>query len=270
MNYNKKVFVFFYIFSVIVLNVFSVHAMELIHPVETKFIEQDWGYKKREINKCCYFTDNDMIEYPYFLPDGDKNQPRHLFSESDLITTYQDIFKDICPIDSLNTKNKRTLYFLLETIQKNKKAKVKKLRIEGRDDHFALQMSERITALPLHVRQTISKKYGANITSNIYYKPTCSDVFLDNGEICKDNCSWTGADVGGVFCYCLLCCPCPFITYQPCRALIAYQCAICLHDTIRNRLQETAEEKDKRYGFENIALLQEMECVIVDAKEKID
>ena len=272
MNYNKKSLLYFCVFNVIVLsNIAPLQSMQSI--------EQDWGYKRREDKSLCCCEDTDDKEYPYFLSD---KEIRPMISERDIATTYHDIFGVDCNMTTLHEEEKNTLAYVLEAIKKSEKSGIKEFRIEGRDKGFSQKMSLRVKNLPLEIRQTIATKYGETIMSNIRYQPSYVNTVMDN-EDNHDYCARTVA--GGISClwYWLQkwCCSItPPIVVPPYnvhndelenfRALTTMPCPACWYVIVRKCLHETPEQKDKRHGFAAIPLLKEMECKIVDAKEKVD
>jgi hypothetical protein len=275
MKNNNKFFYFcvFYALS----NTFTLQAME-----KTEYaIAQDWGYKKRDNKSLCCCKDTDDKKYPYFLSiegTGDMLSERR-----DITEKYHEMFGKDCDIEKLNREEKRTLAYLLETIQENEKSGIQALRIEGRDKDFAQKMSLRVKKLPLQIRQTIIAKYGENMMSNIFYQPSFFNTIMDN-EDNKDHCALTIAGGVSYLCYWLQkwCCPItppiaipPYSAHNPdewenFRVVTTLGCYYCLYPIVRNCLRETAEQKDKRHDFAVVPLLKEMECKIVDAKEKVD
>ena len=265
MKYINNFFLFFFMFNIILLsNSFFLQAME-----EGGQVEQDWGYKKREGKSLCCFDDRDERAYPYFL--SDKNDSNAKVSEQKIIKKYNKTFGDSCDISSLNEENKKTLWYVLETIKKNEK-----LRIEGRDKYFSQTMSQRVLNLPLKIRQKIAAKCGKNMMSNRHYESSRLDAIWDD-EDHKKFCAYL-VESCGISCYCVLrCCSLKVLNPHILPALILYfliKTFSCgnrdLYAVMKDWLKETPEEKDRRHGFETISLLQEMECEIVDSKEKQD
>ena len=274
-NYNKKSLLYCCVLYVL-SNIFVIQAMEKIEYA----IEKDWGYKKRENKNFCCCKDTDDKKYPYFVSTGAGDM---ISERRDITERYHEMFGKDCNIESWSAEDKRTLAYLLETIQKNEKLGVKEFRIEGRDKDFSQKMSLRVKNLPLEIKQHIRTKYGETMISNIYYQPSYYDTVMNN-EDNKIECAFT--TTGGISClwYWLLrwCCPItPTIAIPPYtinnsdqwesfRIFTTYSCFSCWYVIIKKCLYETPEQKDKRHGFAAIPLLKEMKCTIVDAKEKQD
>ena len=270
MHYNKK---FFYIF------VFNAIVLSNIAPLQSmQRVEQDWEYKKREDKSICCLTHKDDQDYPhFFLEKTDSKTQCSSVLEQEIATKYNNIFNDTYDITSLDDENKKALWYVSRIAEKNKNLKIKELRIEGINKDFAQKMSQRVCNLPVDIKRKIAEKYGMNMICNTDYEPRLSDVIWDD-EDNKNKMAYVLAGSGGCCCYwlqkwcCDAICPCED-SYNFCidvRGEITVFCLMYLYNKVNIWFNETPEQKDKRHGFETIPLLKEMECKIVEAKEKID
>ena len=263
----KRSFLYFFMFTMVLLNnSFSLQAMKRLREPRAVAVI-DWEYKQRENKGLCYFDDKDGPEYPFFL--FNKSNANVKISDEKIAKKYNKIFGSICAVSSLNEENKKTLWYVLESIKKDKK-----LRIEGGNKNFAKEMSQRVLNLPLKIRQEIAEKYGETMMSNTHCEPSRLGALLDSKSH-KQQLAIAVADCGGYICcslqYCLwyalglslpfkcICAP----------IVISLGCCCYSYKKIDGLLQETPEKRDKRQGFVAISLLKEMEYEIVDSKEKI-
>jgi hypothetical protein len=268
---NNKKFLYFCMFNTVVLsNFFSVRAMEIIDIKKDDSIVIDWDYKKRDDQSFCCFKDRTTECYPYFLrsqADGKR------VSYEQLATKYKEKFNNDYDIGSLSTQDKKTLWYVLEMMDKQKE-----LRIEGRDEKFARSMSHRIVGLPIEIRRAIAEKTSQKMKSNNYYVSSFLDTLVDD-ELNKEKFSFMTA-TGGYGCSLLLehgflwCCGFTEISVLCCGLLTALSWGVgvgCYKKT-KDNLQEAFEKKDKRHGFVVIDLLEDMPWTIVDVdgKEKQD
>lgn len=281
MKHITQSFVCFFVFTII-LSSFSVfNAMEITPAGE---IEIDWGYKKRDNMTISYFQDRDSQLYPYFLLPHER---REKVSEDRIIEkykktfgtdTYIDNFNRCCTISSLNEENKKALCYVLQLIDKQGIIVTpEKLRIEGRDKHFSRIMSERIVRLPVAIRKEVTKKTDRKMICNTSYEPSYAHTILDD-ELNKEICAHAVSYSETCCCFCVL--EHSFLKYFGNTDILGLHCVFstiassgfgyCVFKKIKDCLRETPESKDKRHGFKELLLLQDMEYKIVEAKEKED
>jgi hypothetical protein len=263
----KRSFLYFFMFTMVLLNnSFSLQAMKRLREKENE-IAIDWEYKQRENKGLCCFDGKDGPVYPSFLLN--KNDSKVKISDKKIAKEYNKTFGRSCDILCLNEENKKTLWYVLEVIKKDRD-----LRIEGRNKDFAQEMSQRVLNLPLKIRQEIAEKYGENMMSNTQYEPSRLGSLLDS-KTHKQHLAIGAADCGGYICcslqYYLLYALGLSLPFKCICAPIVISLGCCCYSykKIDGLLQETPEKRDKRQGFVAISLLKEMECEIVDSKEKI-
>jgi hypothetical protein len=273
----KKICAYFFIGTTVLLsNSVSLYAMESLVVTEKnqEHTEQDWQYGKRKKMDFHYIRDRNDQLYPYFPGDNDRNVKIPLLSDQVIARDYENIFGESYDVSSLDSKHKKTLAFVLQTIKDGQP-----LRIEGRDKKFAQKISNHILDLPLPIRQKIAQSCGNTMMCNTEYKQSEWDALLDD-EYNKKECMYRVKDVG-TGCCCLLEAylkvsggnAVPLLENIYCCLFVEALCCRCfLHSIMTRWLSETPEEKDRRQGFEAISLLEMKSEIVNDSttKEKVD